>query len=626
MQPKISIIVPNYNCGQFIAECLDSIVSQDWPNKEILVIDGGSNDLSPMIIRSFERHLTHWVSAPDAGQYFAVEKGMNLATGDVLCWLNSDDRLFPGALREVMETFQQCPDLQWLTGAHSFFSERKAHGGAQTRDAFFHDPEMQYDVRTMKTSHFVNWSWHYLINSSHYEHSWFLQQESTFWKRSLWNSVGGFDHTYRLACDYWLWMEFLDRAPLLMLDRPLGCFRQWEGQCTANRKDDYIAESLAIAANWKSRDRLRQRHALASPMSNAEAAKNDLHPSTSSGGSGCESLTDNLATRVDHQQVQQLVPRDILRVKGSIRDRVCLATSIAPKDLPRQEAAVQSWLHQGCRVVSLNTQAEIDVLRASTEPGIAQLEYIPIQDTARHLTGIDLPYIRDFVRFFQTLDKSSYVGLINSDIRVEYHIDLYSLLRDRCTETTCLLSSRLDHHGWPPVHSEGYRYGYDAFFFRPEFLDDYPLDTDYAIGAPWWDYYMALYCVRRAEMVFRCEPIPFYHYFHIAQYPLDLWYLFGYRFLNDFHTDLEHSKTDPVVDPVHVLGEEQHLQRVATQFVKLVERSSVPVAPMPWARRWNTITPTFPLAAAGESGSLPLLRNCQPQPMVPAVLPLRRAS
>jgi glycosyltransferase involved in cell wall biosynthesis len=114
--PLISIVIPSYNQGAFLEECLRSVLDQSHPRKEVIVIDGGSADSSREILRRYERRLDFWVSEPDRGQAHAVNKGWARAGGDVLGWLNSDDRLEPGALGAVAAAWSAGPGAALFYG------------------------------------------------------------------------------------------------------------------------------------------------------------------------------------------------------------------------------------------------------------------------------------------------------------------------------------------------------------------------------------------------------------------------------------------------------------------------------------------------------------------------------
>ncbi len=102
---RISIITPSFNQASFIAQTIDSVLSQNYPNLEYIIIDGGSTDASVDIIKKHEKHLAYWISEKDRGQSHAINKGLARATGDIVNWLNSDDYYEPEALFKVAEAF-----------------------------------------------------------------------------------------------------------------------------------------------------------------------------------------------------------------------------------------------------------------------------------------------------------------------------------------------------------------------------------------------------------------------------------------------------------------------------------------------------------------------------------------
>ena len=101
--PKISVITPSYNQGQFLEETIQSVLGQCYPNLEYIIIDGGSSDNSIDLIKKYSERITHWVSEPDRGQANAINKGLKMATGDIICWLNSDDMFLPGTLNYIAQ-------------------------------------------------------------------------------------------------------------------------------------------------------------------------------------------------------------------------------------------------------------------------------------------------------------------------------------------------------------------------------------------------------------------------------------------------------------------------------------------------------------------------------------------
>ena len=113
--PKITVITPSYNQGHFITETIDSVLSQNYPNLEYIVMDGGSTDDTVDILKSYGKKFT-WVSKKDKGQTDAINKGIKKSTGDIICYLNSDDVFLPNTLNTVAEYFMQNPEAMWVTG------------------------------------------------------------------------------------------------------------------------------------------------------------------------------------------------------------------------------------------------------------------------------------------------------------------------------------------------------------------------------------------------------------------------------------------------------------------------------------------------------------------------------
>jgi len=114
--PKISVVIPSFNQGQFIEETIRSVLFQGYPNLEIIIIDGGSTDDTLVIIKKYETWLTYWVSEPDRGQGHAINKGIQIATGEILLWLNSDDIVLPGAFQIAAQHFTINPEIAIVTG------------------------------------------------------------------------------------------------------------------------------------------------------------------------------------------------------------------------------------------------------------------------------------------------------------------------------------------------------------------------------------------------------------------------------------------------------------------------------------------------------------------------------
>jgi len=111
-QPKISVVTPSFNQGQYLEETIRSVLDQGYPNLEYFVMDGGSTDDSVEIIRKYADRLTGWVSEPDGGQMHAINKGFARATGDIMAWLNSDDKYCPWTFNVIGRIFAGLPEVR----------------------------------------------------------------------------------------------------------------------------------------------------------------------------------------------------------------------------------------------------------------------------------------------------------------------------------------------------------------------------------------------------------------------------------------------------------------------------------------------------------------------------------
>lgn len=218
--PKISIVTPNFNGGRYLEHTIQSVLSQDYPNLEYIVIDGGSTDNSVAIIKKYESHLAYWISEPDKGLYDAVQKGFDYSTGEIMAWINSDDLYHPKAFFTVAEIFTNIKNVNWLMGIPSTFDELG---------------------RTVSVSPLKRWNKldYYLGNFE------WIQQESVFWRRSLWTKSGSkVDSNMKYAADLELWLRFFRREKLYVTQALLGGFRQRsEGQLSMDFLDEYMEEA-----------------------------------------------------------------------------------------------------------------------------------------------------------------------------------------------------------------------------------------------------------------------------------------------------------------------------------------------------------------------------------------------
>jgi glycosyltransferase involved in cell wall biosynthesis len=199
--PRITLVTPVYNGARFIEATIRSIVYQGYPNLEYIVVDGGSTDGTVEIIKKYENHISWWISRPDKGVYDALNTGFSRSTGTIMGWLNASDVLHTSGLLVVGSVFASLPSVDWLTG----------------RPTRLNPNGMTVDIRELPS-----WSrYRFLAGANKY-----IQQESTFWRRSLWEKAGGeLNASYRDVGDFDLWVRFFRHTRLYSVDALIGGYR-----------------------------------------------------------------------------------------------------------------------------------------------------------------------------------------------------------------------------------------------------------------------------------------------------------------------------------------------------------------------------------------------------------------
>jgi len=176
MKPLVSIVTPSYNQVQYLEETIQSVLDQDYPNIEYILVDGSSQDGSLEIIHNYMHRLDWWISEKDKGHADALNKGFRHAHGEIMAWINSDDTYLPGAISAVVDFFETHPEARFIYGDANLIDEH-----SQILGPF---PARQTDYRRLLQG-FVH-----------------IPQQSTFWKAEVWKEVGELDLAYFFAFDY----------------------------------------------------------------------------------------------------------------------------------------------------------------------------------------------------------------------------------------------------------------------------------------------------------------------------------------------------------------------------------------------------------------------------------------
>jgi glycosyltransferase involved in cell wall biosynthesis len=234
MLPRISVVTCSYNQGKFIGRTIDSVLAQNYPNLEHIVVDGMSADDTPAVLARYP-HL-RVVREPDSGQAEAVNKGFRLATGDVFCFLNSDDTFLPSALHRVACEIDPAAGRHVVMGRCPYIDEDDRPTGLEHPSAF------SGHERVLK-------AWHYHC----------IPQPATFWTRAVWERCGPLDPDEQLVLDYDLMCRISRRYHFHFIDRALACYRLHAASKTCESGADRVTDAATRVSRrywgpaWKPR-------------------------------------------------------------------------------------------------------------------------------------------------------------------------------------------------------------------------------------------------------------------------------------------------------------------------------------------------------------------------------------
>lgn len=228
--PKISIVTPSYNQGQFIEDTILSVIGQFYPNLEYLIYDADSKDDTVAIIRKYEKHITYWVSEKDNGQANAINKGFKRATGDIFVWLNSDDILMPNVLHYIAKEFKENENAIFF-GNCIHFKSLKPSG----LYAFGSNVENSYNTAPLK-----------LTDS--------IIQPSSFWSRKVWELNGELNEELNFGFDWeWFLRAEARGVSFIPLNKPLSLYRFHEDHKSGVGGEKRLDELQTIYNQYDSR-------------------------------------------------------------------------------------------------------------------------------------------------------------------------------------------------------------------------------------------------------------------------------------------------------------------------------------------------------------------------------------
>jgi glycosyltransferase involved in cell wall biosynthesis len=231
-RPSLTILTPLLNSANFFPATMRSVLDQAGDfDLQWIVIDGGSKDETLAQLRSIGDPRLQWISESDAGQAAAINKGLSMARGDIVAWLNGDDLYCPGALDAVAQAFEQNPHIQWLVGRCDIIDDV----GLPVRQSITQYKNRLLDRYSLRSLARIN----------------MISQPAVFWRRGFGKSVGPLDESLVYTMDYDLWLRMAHRCPPLVLDQPLASFRVHTASKSRGGHREQFHEGYRVACRYQ---------------------------------------------------------------------------------------------------------------------------------------------------------------------------------------------------------------------------------------------------------------------------------------------------------------------------------------------------------------------------------------
>ncbi|MGD0038765.1 MAG: glycosyltransferase, partial [Bacteroidota bacterium] len=339
--PKITIVTPSFNQGEFLEECIDSVLSQNYPNLEYIVMDGGSTDNSKNVIKKYAKYFSYWQSKRDKGQYYAVQEGFRRSSGEIMAWLNSDDKYHAGALWRVAQIFFEHKKVEWITGRPTAWNS--------------------LGQLLVVSKELPIWTRQSLW--SEMEKGIFLQQESTFWRRSLWQRAGARLSTeLKLAADFELWVRFFRYAQLYSVDTMLGGYREHKIQRGHTYEKIYLEEAEKVVKKEKasklSKQRIPKSRSMIITLEAAltEPVSNSIHSTQSDNQKLVASLTELVGTQFEQLREKE---SQLHKLKNALDERLktIQTGSFSLKEKDEENARLSSSLEERLNAIKSASQS-----------------------------------------------------------------------------------------------------------------------------------------------------------------------------------------------------------------------------------------------------------------------------